>query len=107
MLFFVETLSNGPKNPANGDENGPRWVQPPGQTGAGSGREGSRPDGYEGILRYTRPATFRGEVMEMGGLNPRSPRKTPGLPKGLFLEKPAKRPDSIRGIYDVRFARRG
>jgi hypothetical protein len=29
----------------------------------------------------------------------------PGLPKGPFLENPVKRPDSIRGIYNVHSAR--
>jgi hypothetical protein len=40
-----------------------------------------------------------------GESDPRFPRKMPGLPKGLFLEKPAKHPDSIRGIYGIRSAR--
>jgi len=44
-------------------------------------------------------------VMKKGGLDPRSPLKMPGLPKGPFSQNPAKRPDSIRDKYGARSPR--
>ena len=40
------------------------------------------------------------------GLDPRSPRNKPGLPKGPFLKNRVKRPDSFRGSIRVRSARK-
>jgi hypothetical protein len=44
-------------------------------------------------------------LMPKRGLKSRIPRIMPGLPKGPFLEKPVKRPDSIRVKYNVHSAR--
>ena len=37
-------------------------------------------------------------VMKKWTLDPRKPRKMPGLPNGAFLKNPIKRPDSIRAF---------
>jgi hypothetical protein len=56
------------------------------------------PQGSPRIIARDTPLPVDPGVMKKGGLDPRSPRKMPGLPKEPFPEKPAKCPDSIREL---------
>lgn len=78
----MEMFSYMPEKGVNGGGNGLRWAQPLG-----------------GIKPGPDPGWRVPGVMEKGGLNPRSLRKTPGLAKVAFSENRVKRPDSIPWRY--------